>query len=226
MKHIAIAAILFMVLSASRPAEGQIMVCTMDAGAIEIGYGYQWFRRDLEPIVPPENNWEIADVFIRYGAFERLTLFLDGGVWELEHRDFPGQSYRRYTIGAGVGIRLIDIGKYRMNLSFHFNELLDIDKAEYDFHKRIRNISACLYVERHFPVMEQTVGIYGGVLYSDVRGETYPWGSPPPVTGESENNFGLDVGASLLIADHFKPFAHFIFVEYAQARVGFALQLR
>ena len=224
-RYIRIISISLLILTLSGSASAQIMSNTLDKGTVEFGAAYQWFRRDLEPIEPPENNWEVASVNMRYGAFNRLTLSFEGGIWNVEHDDFPGQSFRRYTIGADIGIRLIEISSYWVSFSFHYNELLDVDQSQYDFHKTIRNISACLYAERSFPVLRQSIEAWGGLLYSTVKGETYPWGSSPPVTGESENNFGLEIGAAILIADHFKPFAQLIFVEYAQARVGFSFRL-
>lgn len=211
---------------AATAADAQILGSSLDSGSFEIGYIYKWYRRDLEPVVPAENNWEVASFFIRYGAFDRLVFSLEGGIWDVTHDDFPDQYFRRYTVGAGVSIMLMSFRDIKVSCSVHFSEVLDHDRSEVHFHKWIRNITAGLFIERSLEVENQSIEMWGGLLYSTDKGETYAWGVPPPVKGESENNVGFGVGMSVLLFDHFAPFAHVVYVEYAQARLGLSLRLQ
>jgi hypothetical protein len=215
---------LLSVLSATA-GHAQVLGPSLESGSLELGYAYKWFHRDLESLVPEESRWETASLFFRYGAFGWVTLSFEGGIWNMEHDDFPGQYYRRYTVGAGASVDIWSYRGFAVSGSFHYSEIMDHDKSEYHFHKRIRSVIGGLFVETSYASWNQTFEMWGGLLYGYDEGETYAWGSPPAIEGDTDNNVGAGLGVGAVLFEHFVPFAQVVYIEYPQARVGFSLRL-
>lgn len=212
-------------LAAATAARAQVLGPSLDPGRVELGYAYKWYHRDLESLVPEESRWEAASLFVRYGAFGRVTLSFEGGVWKIEHDDFPDQYFRRYTLGVGAGVKVWSFRGFTLSGSVHYSEIMDHDKSEFHFHKRIRSITGGLFVESSYSDWNQSFEWWGGLLYGLDKGETYAWGSPPPVEGESQNNVGVGFGVGAVLFEHFVPFGHVVYIEYPQARIGASLRL-
>jgi hypothetical protein len=143
----------------------------------------------------------------------------------MTHDDFPGQFYRRYTVGAGGTILVWSFREMRVSGSFHYSEILDHDESKFGFHKWTKNVTTGLFVDRTFVVMDQSFGTWGGFVYSFDKNETYAWGAPPPVIGESKSDVGAGFGVNALFLNHVAPFAHVMYIEYAQFRLGVSLRL-
>lgn len=104
------------------PVSAQVAGPVLEHGTFEAGYTYKWFRRDTEPHPPEDKDWEVGALYVRYGLGRRLTITLEGGVWEVAHTDFPGMDYTRFTLGGGAAVGLVEIRGVLVSASYHYNK--------------------------------------------------------------------------------------------------------
>lgn len=211
--------------AAAATASAQIVGTTLEDDQVEMGAAYKWFHRDLEPYQPIEKRWEVATLFVRYGAGRRLTLIAEGGLSLVEHDDFPGLDYRRYALGLGATALLFERGDWSVCGSFHANEVWDHDNSHFRFHKRTYGFLGGVHVARVFEVLDQEVGVWTGMFYIEDTAETYPWDSRRALRSESDGGVAAALGGRVVLFDDLSGFAQMVYADYAQWRIGAALMI-
>lgn len=216
------ALILMTVCLAAAPLHAQIVSPVIDRHAVELGVAYKWFDRDVESGPVSELNWEVATLYGRYGAFDRVTFSAEGGVWDVDHEDFPLSYYRRYTMGGGVAVRAWERSTWDVSVTAHYQTVFDNDQTSWDFDKKTRGVIVDALVARRFTVAGQYVRAWTGPAYVDDRAENFLWGSTEPVVHEPESHWGLVAGGEFVLWDHFSALAYALFLDHPQARLGMA----
>ena len=206
-------------------ALAQVLGPTLDNGDAELGYTYKYYHRDLEPKLTPETKWEVGSFYFRYGAYDWVTLMLELGLWSINHEEFPEHNYTRYTVGGGVSVRLWKYRGVRLSALGQYSEVRDYDKSDLHFHHRTRNVTAGVQAEHSFWLRKQRLALWGALLYVYDDARTYLWGTQSTLQFESQNNVGVGAGADLLLFDVVGGFAHLVYADYVQARLGVMLRV-
>jgi hypothetical protein len=102
---------------------------------------------------------------------------------------------------------------------------MDYDESDSHFHHRTRNVTAGVQAEHAFWLRDQRLALWGALLYVYDDGRTYIWGTDSTLEFESQNNFGVGVGTDLLLFKVVGGFAHLVYADYVQARVGVLLRV-
>jgi hypothetical protein len=206
-------------------ARAQVLGPTLEDGDAELGYTYKWYHRDLEPKLTPDTRWEVGSFYFRYGAYSRVTLMVEAGLWSIDHQDFEAHAYTRYTVGGGVSVRIWEFRGVKLSAMGQYSEVMDYDKSDSHFHHRTRNVTAGVQGQHSFWFRKQRLGVWGALLYVYDDGRTYLWGTSSTLQFESQNNVGVGAGADLLLFDVLGGFVHFVYADYVQARVGVLLRV-
>jgi hypothetical protein len=213
------------VLAAGEPASAQVLAPPLGDGEAEVGYTYKWYHRDLEPRVTPEMRWEVGSFYFRYGAYNRVTLMLEAGLWSINHQDFPTHDYTRYTVGGGVSVRVWEFQWVRLSAVGQYSEVMDYDQSKSQFHHRTRNFTAGVQGEHSLWLRKQQLSLWGALLYVYDDGRTYLYGTDSTLHFESDGNLGVGAGVDLLLFKVLGGFAHLVYADYVQARVGVLLRV-
>jgi hypothetical protein len=226
MKHAwRLAAIAFLVLARAPGARAQIVSPTIEHRAFEIGLAYKWFDRDVQSGPVDELKWEVATLYGRYGAFDRVTLSAEGLASDVNHPDFPLGIYRRYTMGGGVSVRVFEQASWEIDVTGHYQTVWDNDASSWDFDKRTRGWNADALVARHFTPGGQYLRAWAGPAYVDDRAENFLWGSSDPVVHEPESHWGIVAGGELVLWNHVSGLAYALFLDHPQGRIGVAWRM-
>lgn len=212
------------VLSMASFASAQIMGPPLERGEVEFGYMHKWFHRDMEPYHPLEMKWEVNMLFARYGGFDWLTLSGEGLISGIEHDDFPGLRYQRFSLGGGITSRFYTLGPWSLSGCFHYNEVFDRDKSYYRFHKRTYGVVSGLQIGRTFEYRGQNADLWIGPMYIRDTGENYPWDSNEPIKNESSDDFGFAAGAHIVLFRHYAGVVNVVYADYFQARLGVTIR--
>jgi hypothetical protein len=212
-------------LTAPAPATAQVLGPTLENGDAELGYTYKWYHRDLEPKLKPDTRWEVGSFYFRYGAYNWVTVLLEAGLWSVDHQDFPAHDYTRYTVGGGASVRVWEFRRVTLSVVGQYSEVMDYDASSSHFHHRTRNVTAGVQGEHSFWFRQQRLGVWGALLYVYDDGRTYLWGTDSTLQFESQKNVGVGAGADVLLFDVVGGFAHVIYADYVQARVGLLLRV-
>ena len=207
------------------PARSQVLGPTLEDGDAELGYTYKWYHRDLEPKLTPDTRWEVGSFCFRYGVYDGVTVLMEAGMWSINHQDFPTHDYTRYTAGGGVSVRLWEFRGVTLSAVGQYSEVMDYDESKSHFHQRTRNVTVGVQGGHSFWYKEQRASLWGALLYVYDDGRTYLWGTDSTLEFESKNNVGVGVGADVLLLDVLGGFAHFVYADYVQARVGVLLRV-
>jgi hypothetical protein len=207
------------------PAPAQVLGPTLSNGEAELGYTYRWYDRDLEPRVTPETEWEVASFYFRYGAYDRVTLMLEAGLWSIDHPDFPTHDYSRYVVGGGLAVRCWEYRRVTFSAVGQYSEVTDYDESSSHFHHRTRNVTAGVQAEYAFSLRRQRLGVWGALLYVYDDARTFLWGTNSTLHSESQDNFGAGAGADLRLFEFLGGFAHLLYADHVQARVGIMLRV-
>jgi len=204
-------------------ASAQVIGPVLSKSSLELGYIYKWYHRDMEPNTPVEKDWEVASFFVRYGGTSRLTLSLEGGLWNVEHDDFPGMEFRRYTVGGGVGIRVLEVAGIGFSAFGHYNEVLDYDLSPPAFHKQTWGLNLGVLAEWSMTWKEQVLGIWGGPAYTLDESKNHAWNVRTfAYEDESATELGFVVGVNAVLWGRIVPSAHVVYADYFQGRIGIA----
>lgn len=224
-KSMFIIASICVLVGAMAEANAQIMGLTIPRRAIEIGYTYKWFHRDVEPAPIDEIKWEVGTFAVRYGAMSRVTISFEGYASRYESDDFPGLLFKRYTVGGGAVAEVWDGGPWSVSACLHYSEVYDSDRSKSHFHKRVYDVTAGLQVGYLFEPLGQHMNVWAGPVYVHDVGENYPWDTDEPIRSESKSDLGLAVGSEVVVFDYIAGNLHIVYANYLQARVRIALHL-
>jgi hypothetical protein len=225
MKRLVALAIFLLAGGSVVPSGAQIVGPPIERHAVEFGFMYKWFDRDVQSGPVDELQWEVATLYGRYGAFNRVTLSAEGGVWDVDHPDFPRSYYRRYTMGGGVAVRVFERTSWEVAVTAHYQTVWDNDASSWDFDKRTRGWNANALLARRFVVGGQYLRAWAGPAYVDDRAENFLWGSTEPVVHEPESHWGVVAGGELVLWNHISGLAYALFLDHPQGRLGVAWRL-
>lgn len=211
-------------VSVPQSISAQVIAPPMEYKAAELGFTYKWFHRDVETGLIPEPQWETAAFYGRFAASDWLTITAEGGSWEVTHDDFPGQEYKRWTVGGGAVARAYSRGSLSVDATVTYNEIYDHDESTFDFDKRTYGWNAGVILDYGARFAGQSVDFWAGPMYVDDAIENYPYGADQPVRSDPENHWGIAAGAYGLFFDHASVFSYVLFLDHPQARVGLALR--
>ena len=203
----------------------QIVSPAIERRAIELGLAYKWFDRDVQSGPVDELKWEVATLYARYGAFDRVTLSAEGGTWDVSHPDFPLSYFRRYTMGGGVAVRALERSPWEVALTAHYQTVFDNDASVWNFDKRTRGWNVDALLARRFSVRNQYLRAWAGPAYVDDRAENSLWGSSEPVVHEPESHWGLVAGGEMVLWNHVSGLAYVLFLDHPQGRMGIAWRI-
>jgi hypothetical protein len=203
----------------------QIVSPTIERRAIELGLAYKWFDRDVQSGPVSELQWEVATLYGRYGAFDRVTFSAEGGVWDVDHPDFPLGYYRRYTMGGGIAVRAFERGAVEVAIAGHYQTVWDNDQTSWDFDKRTRGWNADVLLARRFTPHGQYLRAWAGPAYVNDRAENFLWGASDPVVHEPESHWGVVAGGEMVLWDRVSGLAYVLFLDHPQGRIGLAWRM-
>jgi hypothetical protein len=215
----------FVIATGALAPRAQIIAPVLEKHAVELGYAYKWFDRDV-PAPVDEAQWEVASFFGRFGAFDWLTLVAEGGLWGIEHDDFPGQPYSRWVIGGGLSARLYRARHWDLTATVVYSEVYDHDDSDFRFDKRTRGWNAGVLAGSSFMFSGQRLDLWAGPMFVDDLIENYTWGFDEPLTSEPETQWGVAAGAYTVIFDYISGFAYVLYADHPQVRLGIGLRSR
>ncbi len=211
------------VLTMAPAATAQIMGPPLETGVVELGFMHKWFHRDMEPNHPSEMRWEVNALFARYGGFDWLTLSGEALISSFEHEDFSGLNFHRFSVGGGVTTRLYQWESWNFSGCFHYNEVFDREGTVSRFHKRTYGVIGGLQAGWSYDYRGHKLNLWAGPMYVRDVGETYPWDSNDPIRNESSDDFGMAVGAHVVVFRYGTGILNVVYADYLQARLGLAL---
>lgn len=197
----------------------------LDRGVFEVGYTYKWFHRDMEPHPPVDKDWEVGALYVRYGLVRLVTVSLEGGVWEVTHREFEGMDYLRYTLGGGITVGLFEVRGILLSGSYHYNEVMDRDRSRFQFHKSTRGELLTIQAETGLRIRRIDATAWGGPAYANDESLNYLWGWSDPLRDESSDNWGVIAGVDAVAFDRLTFSAHVLYADYWQPRMQFGVRL-
>lgn len=201
-------------------ASAQIMGPTIDRHDLEIGYTFKWYERDFDSDFLGQEKWSTGAFYLRYGSCRWATLTLEGGLWNVNHDDFPDNDYRRYVVGIGITSLLYDKPRFGAGISGHYSEIFDHDKTSSQFHKNTRNITVALQVQTSWELRQTEIVLWGGPALIYDQSRQYPWQTNEPVRDETSGNFGLVLGVNALFIEQISAFGYVAYAEVFQPRLG------
>jgi hypothetical protein len=211
-------------MMASAPLHAQIIAPPLEHRAVEFGYAHKWFDRDVEP-APETIEWDAASIYARFGAFDRFTIYAEGGLWDVSATD-PSRLYSRWVIGWGLTARVYDVQRWALDAQFSYNEVYDHDESSLRSDHRTYGWNAGLLARGTFTVAGQRTDVYAGPMYVDDVAEVYPFSSDDPVRREPGQHWGVCAGAYVTLFNYISGFTYVLHVDEPQLRVGVSLRSR
>lgn len=206
------------------PSNAQIVAPLLEKHAVEGGYAYKWFDRDVPSL--DDAQWEVASFFGRFGAFDWLTLSAEGGLWGIENDTAPYQPYTRWVIGGGATAPLYRAQRWNLVATVTYNEVYDHDESDSRFDKRTRGWNAGVLAGTSFDWSGQRLDLWAGPMFVDDLIENYAWGLDDPITSEPETKFGGAAGAYAVLFDYISGFAYVLYADHPQLRLGISVRSR
>ena len=197
----------------------------MNRGAAELGFGYKWFDRDIEEGPISEATWETAVFYARFAGWDWLTISAEGGLWDVEHEDFPGQPYARWTLGAGAVARAYSRGRIAVDATIAYNEIYDHDESAYRFDKRTNGLNVGVALDYRLTYDDHSLDLWAGPMFVEDSIENFAYGTDDPIESEPDANWGAAAGANAVLFKHASVFGYVLFIDHPQVRIGAALRL-
>ncbi len=206
-------------------SDAQIIAPLLEKHAVEAGYAYKWFDRDI-PAPVDDAEWEVASLFGRFGAFDWLTITAEGGLWNVERKNFPDEPYTRWVVGGGVSAPVLRAQRWSIIATAAYNEVFDHDNTPSRFDKRTRGWNAGVLAGTSLAFWGQRVDLWGGPMFVDDLIERYAWGVDVPVTIEPDTKFGGAAGAYAVLFEYVSGFAYVLYADHPQLRLGVSVRSR
>lgn len=202
----------------------QVVGPALERHTLEFGVTYKWYERDFDTMYVGQEDWSAGALYFKFGACRWATVSIEGGISTVNHDDFPGTDYKRYTIGAGLTSLLYDGSGFRVEAAGHYGEIFDHDRSDSQFHKNTRGVVVAVQFEGVFVWREQEILLWAGpaFVYDQVR--QYPWRSYEPIKGDTSNKFGIVIGTNLLLFDRVDVFVNGVYADAFQPRLGAGIQ--
>lgn len=210
---------------AATPAFAQIMLPTIERRAVEFGYDYKWFDRDATSGPVDQLSWEVASLYGRYGAFQRLTILAEGGLWSVDDTNIEGRSFTRWVVGGGATLDVYRHGGWLVAAAGAFSEIYDNDN-DYQSDQRIRSWNVSVWAQYRFGNGANRLAVWAGPVYVDDVAEVYAWGAKDPVQSGTEATVGGLAGVSGVLYWYITGFASVTYLDDAQLRLGIAVRSR
>ncbi|UCH83796.1 MAG: hypothetical protein JSW50_15320 [Candidatus Latescibacterota bacterium] len=202
------------------PVRAQIMGPAIERHALELGYTFKWYERDFDTLNQDSGEWSAGAFYLRFGACRWATLSFEGGLWDVDHDDFPDNDYRRYVFGVGLTSLLYARERFELGVSGHYSEIFDHDRSQNQFHKNTRNITAAIQLQTSWDLERTTIELWGGPALIYDQSRQYPWQSNEPVRANTTGNFGIVVGVNFLFVEHISAFGYVAYADALQPRLG------
>jgi hypothetical protein len=198
---------------------GQILGPSLNAGKFELGYTVKFFHRDMSDILP--QDWWSPAIFGRYAINKWLTVSGEG-IIGFEYPDERRYSdYRSIGAGAGLVVSVIEIKQLQVALSFHYFEIMWFDRLQNHSHQNLRSMIGAIQIQRKFDYLGQQITLWVAPAYvDDTLLEYIPYPGYAGVKYNTPNKLGLIVGSDFLLFKHIHPFAHLVYADYFQPRLG------
>jgi len=224
MSRVIIGIALAILAASSLTARAQILGPGLERHRLEAGYTFKWFERDFESRFVGREDWSAGALYLRYGVCRWATLSFEGGIWNIDDGDFAGMDYRRYTFGGGLNAKFWEHDGWRVEAAWHYSEIFDHDRSPNQLEKNLRNITALLQVERSFALRSHAVTLWLGPALVYDQSRQFPWRSTEPMKDNTSNNFGFAFGTNAVFFDRVNLFAHSVYADAFQPRLGAALR--
>jgi len=213
--------VLAAVVSTAVPCFAQIVSPPIGRHGVELGLAHKWFDRDVTPPPVDRIKWDVATIYARYGAFNRVTLSAEGGVWNVDNDEFLN-AYRRYTMGGGVSVAFYETSSWQFSATANYQTVWDNDISGRDFDKRTRGFNVAALAAYDGTFHGQYLRGWGGPTYVDDRAENFPWGTLQAIRHEPDRHWGATVGGECVLWKHVSGLAYVILLEHPQWRFGLA----
>lgn len=208
-----------------QPCRAQIVAPLLEKHAVEVGYAYKWFDRDV-PAPVDQAEWQAASLFSRFGAFDWLTLSVEGGLWSVEHEGLPDEPYTRWVVGGGVSARVYDARRWTLTATLAYNEIFDHDNSNSRFDKRTRGWNGGVLAGTSLVHAGQRLDVWAGPMFVDDLIQRYAFGVDDPIEVEPDTRFGAAAGAYAVLFDYLSAFGYVLHADHAQFRVGVSVRSR
>ena len=193
-----------------------------DVGPVGVGY---FFHRTLRDIELPDGStfntsWTRAGLLIHGTLAHRLVLMATG-IYNPPDADpdFPGREYEGLGVGAGATAYPFISGPYRIGASGRYYRHIWHDQSVQRYDKIVNGTTLALQFERSFASKSLSALAWIAPAYQKNHQFEYPGVSPELEVG-SDDNFGVILGASLVLWKHVTPYAQLEFLERTQTGVG------
>jgi hypothetical protein len=192
----------------------------LESGKAEIGLGHIWFHRDMALSEPKEFEWDDNTLFIRYGAFDWLTVFGEGAYWDRSDNDrFPGRDYTTYRVGVGITYRVAEMNHWGIGGAFYYGRSFWFDRAATRYHKEVTSSVIAISIHRTFTLGGQSITLWGGTgLLRDEYVE-FPWGGHAETRWDSEHDLSGMLGLRVSVLRHFVLSSYVAYSGYFQPRI-------
>ena len=209
-------------LAGAVPAGAILLSPPTEAGKFSLGATELWFHRDTEwtdDSSPVEEKYNLGAFWAKYGFHEHLTMFAEFALLDGDPHN-EGVSYRYINLGVGANVLLVEFQDFYVSALGNYFENFQHDNQESNRHATTRHWAVLLQVGRKFPLGSQHVldAWWAPAYISDEQ--AFDGGAAPASTNESQENFGVAAGGDFLFWGHLEVFAHVVYANYFQPRLG------
>jgi hypothetical protein len=160
------------------------------------------------------------------GAWDRVTLTIEGGLWDVEGDD-PAQTYERWVVGGGITARVYTRQRWSLDAHASYNEIYDHDDSnDSRTDHRTYGWNAGLLLNGSFAFRGQRAELYAGPMFVYDVAESYPLSSDDPVRLEPDQRVGVCAGAYGVLFEYVSGFAYVLYVDDPQLRLGVSIRSR
>jgi hypothetical protein len=209
-------------LAGAKTAHAILLSPPTEAGKFSLGATELWFHRDAEwtdDSSPIEEKYNLGAFWAKYGFHKRLTMFAEFALLEGDPHN-EGVSYRYINLGVGANVLLVEFGDFYVTALGNYFENFQHDNQASNRHATTRHWAVLLQVGKAFPLGSRHVlnAWWAPAYISDEQ--AFDGGGYPASTNESQNNFGAAAGGDFLFWNHLEVFAHVVYADYFQPRLG------
>lgn len=220
------------VLWASPEAVAQVPGSQLEDGMVEVGIGARFVNRDLE-LSGIKSQWKpqyhVVAAFLRYGVNEWFTWSTEvaaGNTHAFENLLSETTWNSRYLlVGTGVQVAFVGGERWRAIAGLHASRSGFLSRESVYCHQHDTEWLATVHVERTFEFASHEATLWGGPSVGSHRAEVYA-GHACSVDADwkSVDNWGAIVGVDALWYSRVSTYAHVVYAQHFQPRVGLALR--